>query len=66
MNKCPHCQAPIENQARFCTNCGNRIETRGLGKYPSTFGEINNKDIMLEAKEALSGRWGLAIGTMLV
>jgi len=66
MELCPHCNAPIEGSAKFCTHCGKPLAASTSAKYKSTFGQIPNREIMLQAKEALSGRWGLAIGVMLL
>ncbi|MDD5093241.1 MAG: DUF975 family protein [Dehalococcoidia bacterium] len=66
MQTCPNCGTLFETDAKFCAKCGQPAPAATAGRYEATGGKLANKEIMLQAKEALSGHWGLAIGTVVV
>ncbi len=76
MKSCPKCQTSIEDGAQFCPACGyafvysppaqlahaEPIGSSQSSERSGTGGVTSNKDIMAMARDALQGRWGLAIG----
>lgn len=63
---CPECGTQIPTNGTFCPNCGNPVQRVSPWKSEATGGALTNKEIMQQSKEALSGRWGLAIGAVVV
>jgi len=66
VQNCPNCGTQLPTDAMFCTSCGHQIPSAPSGKPEATGGKLPNKEIMKQAKEALKGHWGLAIGTIVV
>ncbi len=63
---CIKCGAPNKVESKFCASCGNPLAGEQSDRFEPTFGNMPNSEIMLHAKKALSGNWGLAIGALLV
>ncbi len=63
---CAKCGEPNKNESKFCANCGNPLAGDQSDRFEPTLGNMPNSEIMLHAKKALSGNWGLAIGAILV
>ena len=64
---CTQCGGQIPDSSMFCPHCGNRIRnTSNDDRQEATGGALANKEIMLQAKGALRGKWGLAIGAIVV
>ena len=66
MPNCQNCQAPIADGAMICSKCGAAVLRETDLGFPQGRGETPNRDIMTQARQALKGRWGLAIGTCLI
>jgi len=65
---CGKCGEPVPEGGTFCPQCGSQIlEGPAIDDRPeATGGVLPNRDIMLEAKGSLKGKWGLAIATVVV
>jgi len=52
--KCPNCQAELEPNAKFCTECGTRIESRAPEGAPQAMKAVTDTGIVLgkKAREA--------------
>jgi uncharacterized membrane protein len=76
---CQNCGKELLEESKFCLNCGTKVGTvdsnadmkNNISKgYKQDDGRIiigtTNANLMVKAREALKGRWGLAVGLCFV
>ncbi len=64
--KCPYCAEKIKVEAVKCRFCGEHLGTDESTQINTTLSATENRILMDQARNSLRGKWGLAIGTLVV